>query len=83
MAISTSGNSKNLLLAIERAKKMDIKTILLTGFQGGKARSIADLSILAPGEHTAEVQESHIVIYHTLCFMVEHALVENGFAQYL
>lgn len=82
LAITTSGNSKNILMALEQARKKKVKTILLTGFQGGKAKALADLSILAPGEHTAQIQEAHIAIYHSLCFMIEKSLVESGHVQY-
>lgn len=83
LAITTSGNSKNILMALERAKKKNIKSILLTGFEGGKAKALADLSIIAPGEHTAQIQEAHMAIYHTLCFMIEKSLVESGHVKYL
>jgi len=83
LAITTSGNSGNILKALERAKTKKIKTILLTGFEGGKARAVADLSIIAPGAHTAQIQEAHIAIYHTLCFMIEKSLVESGHVKYL
>ncbi len=82
LAITTSGNSKNILKALERAKQKKVKSILLTGFEGGKARAVADLSIVAPGEHTAQIQEAHIAIYHTLCFMIEKSLVESGHVEY-
>lgn len=83
LAITTSGNSKNILKALERAQQKKIKSILLSGFEGGKAKAVADLSILAPGKHTAEIQEAHMAIYHTLCFMIEKSLVESGHVKYL
>ncbi|MEK6772998.1 MAG: SIS domain-containing protein [Bdellovibrionota bacterium] len=83
LAITTSGNSKNILKALERAKLKNVKSILLTGFDGGKARALADLTILAPGNQTAQIQEAHIAIYHTLCFLIEKSLVESGHVKYL
>jgi D-sedoheptulose 7-phosphate isomerase len=82
LAITTSGNSPNILKALERAKLKKIKTVLLTGFEGGKGKALADLSIIAPGTHTAQIQEAHIAIYHTLCFMIEKSLVESGHVEY-
>lgn len=83
LAITTSGNSKNILKALERAQQKKIKSILLSGFEGGKAKAMADLSIIAPGKHTAEIQEAHMAIYHTLCFLIEKSLVESGHVKYL
>lgn len=83
LAITTSGNSKNILKALERAKQKKVKSILLTGFEGGKAKALADLTLVAPGNHTAQIQEAHIAIYHTLCFLIEKSLVESGHVKYL
>jgi len=71
------------LKALERAQQKKIKSILLSGFEGGKAKAMADLSIIAPGKHTAEIQEAHMAIYHTLCFLIEKSLVESGHVKYL
>jgi D-sedoheptulose 7-phosphate isomerase len=85
LAITTSGNSKNILLALEACRKKGVKSILLSGKSGGaaKERNLADLYIVAPGPHTANIQEAHIAIYHALCFAVEKALIEKGHIQYL
>ena len=82
--ITTSGNSGNILKALEQCRKQKVKSILLTGKDGGRAakEKLADLVIIAPGTHTAEIQEAHIAIYHSICFMVEKALVESGHIQY-
>lgn len=85
LGLTTSGNSANLLKAFEQCRKQKVKTILLTGKDGGTAgrEKSADLIILAPGNHTAEIQEAHIAIYHTICFMVEKSLIESGHIQYV
>lgn len=84
LAISTSGNSANITKALEACRKVGAKSILLSGKDGGKAKSqnLADHYIIAPGSNTANIQEAHIVTYHTLCFMVEKALVEAGIVKY-
>lgn len=71
LAISTSGNSKNILNAAVVAKAMGIKIIGLTGKSGGKLAEFADCMIKAPEEETYKIQELHLPIYHTLCMMLE------------
>lgn len=68
--ISTSGNSLNIILAIEEAKKMNIKTVVLTGKNGGKIKSISEC-ICVPSDRTERIQESHILIGHLICGIVE------------
>ena len=82
LAITTSGNSKNILKALERCRQMKVKSILLTGFEGGRAKELADLTLVAPGTHTAQIQESHVAIYHCLCFLVEKTLIDSGHIKY-
>ncbi len=84
LAITTSGSSKNILLALEACRKKGVKSILLTGKTGGKAKeqNLADLFIVAPGAHTAVIQEAHIAIYHALCFAIEKGLIEKGHIKY-
>lgn len=82
LTITTSGNSPNILQALQVAKSMGIQTILLTGKDGGKAFAMSDCAIVAPGSHTAQIQESHVIIYHTLCYLIEKALVKLGLCQY-
>ena len=72
LAISTSGNSKNIYYACVVAKALQIKIIALTGCTGGLLKSIADVSILAPEYETYLIQELHLPIYHCLCKMVEN-----------
>lgn len=74
LGISTSGNSENVLKAIEAAKYKGIHTIGLLGCGGGRIADVADLSMVVPSGVTARVQESHIVIIHILCELIENAL---------
>lgn len=74
LAISTSGNSPNVLNAVLTAKALGLKTIALTGPSGGKLKGHADCAILAPGGSTSEIQESHLPIYHAICMMLEQAI---------
>ncbi len=71
IAISTSGNSANVIYAIETARALDIKTIGLTGRTGGKMASMTDVSINAPADHAHTIQEFHLPIYHALCLALE------------
>lgn len=71
LAISTSGNSENVLRAAVVARAMDIKIIGLTGKKGGKLADIADETIRVPETETFKIQELHLPIYHCLCLMLE------------
>ena len=71
MGISTSGNSKNVIKAIEAANGMGITTVGLLGKNGGNITKIADKSITIPSDSTPRIQEMHIFIIHTICQMVE------------
>ncbi len=74
IAISTSGNSKNIVEAILQAKLQHLTVIGLTGAGGGKIADICDLSINVPSEDTARIQECHILIGHILCEKIEKTL---------
>ena len=74
IAISTSGNSKNVLKAVEQAKTMGINTIAVTGGSGGQLAPICDIPIIAASSKTARIQESHLVIFHSICELVENTL---------
>ncbi|RJP28817.1 MAG: SIS domain-containing protein [Candidatus Omnitrophota bacterium] len=74
IGISTSGKAKNVVLGIKQAKKMGIKTVALTGCDGGELSKIADVSLIVPSSVTARIQESHITIGHVICELVEHTL---------
>ncbi|MDP6546669.1 MAG: SIS domain-containing protein [Phycisphaerae bacterium] len=78
LAISTSGNSHNVLDGLRTAKQIGMKTIALTGPGGGQCAQFADilLDVGDAGVPTAHVQEAHMVIYHILCELVETAMAE-------
>lgn len=74
VGISTSGNSPNVLKAFEVAKELGMKTIALTGNDGGALVKIADISLVVSSSSTPRIQETHILVGHLLCEMVEHQL---------
>jgi D-sedoheptulose 7-phosphate isomerase len=74
LAISTSGNSRNVIRAVDAARSREMITIGLLGRDGGQLRGICDLAIVIPSSITARIQEAHIFIGHTLCAMVESQL---------
>jgi len=74
IGISTSGNSANLVEALRMCGQKGIKTIGLTGFTGGKMDSMCDLCIKVPSGETPRIQESHILIGHIICCIVEEKL---------
>jgi D-sedoheptulose 7-phosphate isomerase len=74
VGLSTSGNSENVVHAIEAAREMEIFTIALTGGTGGKLKSIVDICICAPASQTNMIQEMHIAIGHMICGYVEDAV---------
>ena len=74
IAISTSGNSPNVLRAVEAARAVGIKTIGLAGRDGGKLAPLVDLAIIVESDSTQRVQETHITIGHILCELIEDAL---------
>jgi D-sedoheptulose 7-phosphate isomerase len=73
LGISTSGKAKNVALGLKQAKKMGLKTIALTGGEGGELVKLADLSLVVPSSVTARIQEAHITIGHILCELIEEA----------
>ncbi len=74
IGISTSGKAKNVILGIKQAKKMGIKTVALTGGDGGELAKLADESLVVPSSITARIQEAHITIGHIVCELVEQTL---------
>lgn len=74
IAISTSGNASNVIAAVKQAKEMKLKTIALTGKDGGKVSRIADISLIVPSGDTPRIQEAHILIIHILCELIEEAI---------
>ncbi|MBR1419849.1 MAG: SIS domain-containing protein [Selenomonadaceae bacterium] len=71
LAISTSGNSKNVIHVVEVARAKNLKTIALTGRSGGKLRDRVDVAIRVPSDITFEIQEFHLPIYHAICLELE------------
>ena len=76
LAISTSGNAKNVNAAVKTAKAIGLCTIALTGSIGGKLARNADLVLAAPSDETNRIQEYHLMIYHLLCAAVEEELFD-------
>ena len=76
LAISTSGNSPNVLLAVEQATRIGMTTIGLTG-NSGQLRSMCDLAIAVPDEVNQRVQEAHLTIEHVICDLVEIELYDR------
>jgi len=74
LGITTSGNSKNIVRALEQCRDQGVTGIVFTGHNGGKVREIADHCIIASGMETATIQELHIVMAHSLCECVENTL---------
>jgi D-sedoheptulose 7-phosphate isomerase len=79
IAISTSGNSRNVLAAVEEARRRSIHTIGLTGKGGGKLAAGVDVALVVPSDATERIQEAHITFLHSLCELVDEALFpESG-----
>lgn len=78
IGITTSGNSPNILKAFEAAKRIGMKTIALAGKDGGRVAKVADLSLIVPSHSTPRIQETHILIGHILCEMVETLLFSRN-----
>jgi D-sedoheptulose 7-phosphate isomerase len=74
IGISTSGNSRNVLKAMDKAREMGLRTIALTGGTGGKLKDSADLAIVVPSKMTPRIQETHITLGHAVCELVEEEL---------
>jgi len=78
IGISTSGNSENVVRAVNACRAAGIRSIGLLGRDGGRLAALCDLSIIVPSAVTARIQEAHILIGHTLCGLVEQRLVPVG-----
>jgi D-sedoheptulose 7-phosphate isomerase len=78
IGISTSGNSKNIINAFEVAKQNGITTVALVGRDGGEMAKIADIALVVPSDSTPRIQESHILIGHIICDIIEKELFGNG-----
>ncbi len=78
LGISTSGNSPNVLAAVEEARDRGLRTIGLTGKGGGKLAGCVDVPVVVPSAVTARIQETHITVLHVLCELVDDALYPDG-----
>ena len=76
--ISTSGNSKNIILAVEEGKKVGMITVGLTGETGGKMRDLCNYIVKVPSTDTPRIQESHIMIGHIICLLIEEQLFSKN-----
>jgi len=74
IAFSTSGKSRNVLLALEEAKKKGLESICFLGRDGGFTKGVATLDIVVPGKTTTRIQEAHKLLFHVLCEIVEEKL---------
>jgi D-sedoheptulose 7-phosphate isomerase len=74
IGISTSGNSRDVLLAVEEARARGLATIALTGRGGGRLGGLVDVAIRVPSDATSHIQEAHLAVEHALAFGVEDAL---------
>lgn len=77
IAFTTSGKSRNILRALEEAKKQGIESICFLGRDGGFTKGIATLDLIAPGSSTARIQEMHKLLFHVLCETVERDLAKK------
>ncbi len=78
LAISTSGNSANVIEAVKAAKGLGIFTVGLTGGEGGQLAKLVDLSLVVKSKVTARVQETHILVGHVICELVDYLLFQQG-----
>ena len=76
LAISTSGNSKNVVFAVETARVLGLHTVALTGRSGGKLKGLTDVTVAVPDDETFRIQEFHLPVYHALCIAAEEEFFE-------
>ena len=81
LGLSTSGHSANVVKALEVARQMELKTLALSGGDGGPVAAAAELAIVVPSRNTPRVQEVHITIGHVLCDLVDFLLFPDKFPQ--
>ena len=81
IAITTSGNSKNVILAMQSAKKMGIKVFGFLGNGGGAASDLCDASFIVPSDITGRIQECHITAGHALMEYIEDSLLSSGYLE--
>ena len=78
IGISTSGNARNVVAALAKARQLGCRTIALTGDGGGRCAELADVLLDVPSKISPRIQESHVVIYHIICELVERAMADRG-----
>jgi len=78
VGISTSGNSRNVIRALEVAKSKSIYSVALTGASGGAMKGLADCAICVPSEETPRIQECHILAGHIICEIVEEVMLDES-----
>nr|WP_275854755.1 D-sedoheptulose 7-phosphate isomerase [Sulfurimonas sp. MAG313] len=81
IGISTSGNSQNVINAFEVAKTKGITTVALVGREGGKMATVADFTLIVPSNDTPRIQESHLLIEHMICDIIEQEMFGNGISK--
>ncbi|NBX92136.1 MAG: SIS domain-containing protein [Proteobacteria bacterium] len=79
VALTTSGNSRNIALAIEKAKQKEIRTVVLSGKDGGKMKGLANLELIIPGKTSDRIQEMHIKLIHSAIEAVERQLFPENY----
>jgi D-sedoheptulose 7-phosphate isomerase len=79
LGLSTSGNSKNVILAFQKAKQIGVKTVALLGRDGGALKDLADIAIIVPATTSDRIQEVHIKIIHTVIEVVERELFPENY----
>lgn len=77
VVFSTTGNSENIGMALEAARAQKVTGIALLGRDGGRCKSLADIHLIVPGDNTARIQEAHLLLYHSICQMLD-PLLANG-----
>lgn len=77
LGITTSGQSPNIVMALEQCRAMGIPSLVFCGREGGVVKGLADYCVIAPGHATSTIQELHIILAHTLCECVEAALFSS------
>src|SRR5579875_4098484 len=81
LAISTSGNSKNCIKALKKAKDMQVHTVAYTGNKGGQMAELAELNVIIPSDTTMNIQESHLALEHIYCMVVERFYFGEDFGK--
>jgi len=72
--VSTSGQSKNIIRALEEARSLQLQSVALLGKDGGAAKGLATVDLIVPGKVTARIQEAHKFMFHTICQLVDPSL---------